>query len=147
LEKYFKQLGREIRFDIEAWTLELGTGMQMNPDSVEKGVRGVKNYLAHKGILQISGFPLKESASYEMLLKPRTQMKKYYAPTGGMIQSRVELGSSVKAGERLYQILNFNKEGKLPTVIDVSAEQDGLVYDISANQAVNEGELVLGIIE
>jgi predicted deacylase len=57
------------------------------------------------------------------------------------------LGSSVKAGERLYQILNFNKEGKLPTVIDVSAEQDGLVYDISANQAVNEGELVLGIIE
>jgi len=147
LEKYFKQLGREVRFDIEAWTLELGTGMQMNPDSVEKGVRGVKNYLAHKGVLQISGFPLKESASYEMSLKPRTQMKRYYAPTGGMIQSRVELGSSVKAGERLYQILNFNKEGKLPTVIDVSAEQDGLVYDISANQAVNEGELVLGIIE
>jgi hypothetical protein len=147
LEKYFKELGREVRFDIEAWTLELGTGMQMNPDSVEKGVRGVKNYLAHKGILQISGFPLKESESYEMLLKPRTQMKRYYAPTGGMIQSRVELGSSVKAGERLYQILNFNKEGKLPTVIDVSAEQDGLVYDISANQAVNEGELVLGIIE
>ena len=147
LEKYFKQLGREIRFDIEAWTLELGTGMQMNPDSVEKGLRGVKNYLAHKGILQISGFPLEESESYEMLLKPRTQMKRYYAPIGGMIQSRVELGSSVKAGERLYQILNFNKEGKLPTVIDVSAEQDGLVYDISANQAVNEGELVLGIIE
>lgn len=147
LEKYFKELGREVRFDIEAWTLELGTGMQMNPDSVEKGVRGVKNYLAHKGILQISGFPLKESESYEMLLKPRTQMKRYYASTGGMIQSRVELGSSVKAGERLYQILNFNKEGKLPTVIDVSAEQDGLVYDISANQAVNEGELVLGIIE
>ena len=74
-------------------------------------------------------------------------MKRYYAPTGGMIQSRVELGRSVKAGERLYQILHFNKEGKLPTVIDVSAEQDGLVYDISSNQAVNEGELVLGIIE
>jgi len=147
LEDYFKQLGREIRFDIEAWTLELGTGMQMNPDSVEKGLRGVKNYLAYKKVLRISGFPLKESESYQMLLKSRSQMKKYYAPTGGMIQSRVKLGSSVKAGERLYQILNFNKEGKLPTVIDVSAEQDGLVYDISANQAVNEGELVLGIIE
>ncbi|NMG19547.1 succinylglutamate desuccinylase/aspartoacylase family protein [Brasilonema bromeliae] len=147
LEKHFKQLGREIRFDIEAWTLELGTGMQMNPDSVEKGIRGVKNYLAHKGVLQISGFPLKESESHSMSLKPRTQMKRYYAPTGGMIQSRVELGSSVKAGERIYQILSFHKDGTLPTVIDISAEQDGFVFDISSNQAVNEGEFVLGMIE
>ncbi|MBW4630661.1 MAG: succinylglutamate desuccinylase/aspartoacylase family protein [Iphinoe sp. HA4291-MV1] len=146
LEECFKQLGREIRFDVEAWTLELGTGMQMNPVSVEKGLRGVKNYLAQKGVLQISGFPLKESTFSEMSFKLRSQVKRYYAPTGGMIQSRVELGSLVKAGERIYQILNFHKEGKLPTVIDVSTEQDGLVYDISSNQAVNEGEFVLGII-
>ncbi|NMF63193.1 succinylglutamate desuccinylase/aspartoacylase family protein [Brasilonema octagenarum] len=146
LEEHFKQLGREIRFDIEAWTLELGTGMQMNPDSVEKGLRGVKNYLAYKGVLQISGFPFKGSESHNMNLKLRTQMKRYYAPTGGMIQSRVELGSYVKTGERIYQILSFHKDGTLPTVIDVSAEQDGLVFDVSSNQAVNEGEVVLGII-
>ncbi|WP_017319348.1 succinylglutamate desuccinylase/aspartoacylase family protein [Mastigocladopsis repens] len=145
LEECFKQLGREMRFDVEAWTLELGTGMQMNPDSVEKGIRGVKNYLAQKGVLRISGFPI-ESTSHEMSLKLKTVVKKYYAPTGGMIQSRVELGNSVKAGERLYQVLNFNKEGKLPTVIDVSAEEDGLVYDLCSNQAVNEGEFVLAII-
>ncbi|MFM7372535.1 MAG: succinylglutamate desuccinylase, partial [Sphaerospermopsis kisseleviana] len=51
----------------------------------------------------------------------------------GMIQSRVELGSAVKAGDRLYQIISFNKEGKLPTIIDVGTETDGLVYDISTN--------------
>jgi uncharacterized protein len=147
LENCFKQLGKEIKFDVEAWTLELGTGMQMNPMSVEKGLQGVKNYLAQKKVLRISGFPLKESESHNMNLKLTNQMKKYYASTGGMIQSRVELGSFVKAGERIYQILNFNKEGKLPTVIDVKAEQDGFVYDISSNQAVNEGEFVLGIIE
>ncbi|NJM73872.1 MAG: succinylglutamate desuccinylase/aspartoacylase family protein [Scytonema sp. RU_4_4] len=146
LEECFKQLGREVRFDVEAWTLELGAGMQMNPASVEKGLRGVKNYLAQKGVLQISGLTLEKNTFDKMSLKLKTKIKRYYAPTGGMIQSRVELGSLVKAGERIYQILNFNKEGKLPTVIDVSAEQDGLVYDISSNQAVNEGEFVLGII-
>ncbi|ARV62254.1 succinylglutamate desuccinylase [Nostocales cyanobacterium HT-58-2] len=146
LEKCFKQLGREVRFDVEAWTLELGTGMQMNPSSVEKGVRGVKNYLAHKGVLQIPEFPIKDSISHEMTFTFRSHAKKYYAPTGGMVQARVELGSFVKAGERIYQILSFNKEGKLPTVIDVKAEQDGLVYDASANYSVNEGEFVLGII-
>lgn len=146
LEDYFKQLGREIRFDVEAWTLELGTGMQMIPDSVEKGVRGVKNYLAHKGVLQSSSFPVDQTEDHQMSFSVRSKVTKYYATAGGMIQSRVELGSSVKAGERLYQILSFNKEGKLPTVIDTCSQQDGLVYDVSTNQAVNEGEFVLGII-
>lgn len=144
LEECFKKLGREIRFDLEAWTLELGTGMQMNPDSVAKGVRGVKNYLALKGVLQRQGFPIDKT---EINLKRRSQVKRYYAVTGGMIQSRVPLGSLVKARERLYQILSFNKEGNLPSVIDVLAEQDGLVYDVSTNESVNEGELVLAIVE
>jgi uncharacterized protein len=145
LEACFKEFGREIKFDVEAWTLELGTGMQMNPDSVTKGVRGVKNYLAQKGVLQISDL-LGNTKTHEMNFVSSSNRKKYYAIAGGMIQSRIELGSSVKAGEKLYQILSFNKECQLPSVIDVCAQQDGLVYDVASNQAVNEGEFVLGII-
>lgn len=146
LEAEFQKLGRNIKFDLEAWTLELGAGMQMNPNSVAKGVRGIKNYLAHKGVLQIPGFPLEETRSHQMYFAASSKRTRYYAIAGGMIQSRIALGSSVKTGERLYQILSFNKEGQLPTVIDVCAQQDGLVYDVSTNQAVNEGESVLGII-
>jgi predicted deacylase len=145
LEDCFQQLGREIKFDVEAWTLELGTGMQMIPDSVAKGVRGVKNYLIKKGVLQLD-LTVDESISQEMCFRNRSNVIKYYASCGGMIQSRVELGSEVKAGERLYQILSFNKEGKLPVVVDVCCEQDGLVYDTSSNRAVNEGEFVMGVI-
>ncbi|MFN6569369.1 succinylglutamate desuccinylase/aspartoacylase family protein [Dendronalium sp. ChiSLP03b] len=145
LEASFQQLGREIKFDIEAWTLELGTGMQMNPDSVAKGVRGVKNYLAQKGVLKIPDSS-DDTKNHEMTFVCSSNRQKYYAIAGGMIQSRVELGSQVKAGDKLYQILSFNKEKKLPSVIDIFAEQDGLVYDISTNQAVNQGEFVLGVI-
>ncbi|MGI8503403.1 MAG: succinylglutamate desuccinylase/aspartoacylase family protein [Hassallia sp.] len=144
LEDCFQQLGREIKFDVEAWTLELGTGMQMIPDSVAKGVRGVKNYLIKKGVLL--DFTADESIFQEMCFRARSNVIKYYASCGGMIQSRVELGSEVKAGERLYQILSFNKEGKLPVVVDVCCEQDGLVYDTSSNGAVNQGEFVMGVI-
>lgn len=145
LEDCFQQLGREVKFDVEAWTLELGTGMQMIPDSVAKGVRGVKNYLIQKGVLL--DLTVESGISQEMCFRARSNAIKYYASAGGMIQSRVELGSEVKAGERLYQILSFNKEGKLPVVIDVCCEQDGLVYDVSSNQAVNEGEFVMGVIK
>ncbi|MEH2047146.1 succinylglutamate desuccinylase/aspartoacylase domain-containing protein [Nostoc sp.] len=145
LEACFKEFGREIKFDVEAWTLELGTGMQMNPDSVAKGVRGVKSYLARKGVLQIPNLS-EDTKTHKMSFASSSNRKKYYAIAGGMIQSRIELGSFVKAGEKLYQILSFNKVGKLPSVIDVCAQQDGLVYDVATNQAVNEGEFVLGII-
>ncbi|MHC5734319.1 succinylglutamate desuccinylase/aspartoacylase family protein [Nostoc sp.] len=145
LEACFKEFGREIKFDVEAWTLELGTGMQMNPDSVSKGIRGVKNYLVQKGVLQIPDLS-DDKKTHEMTFVSSSNRKKYYAIAGGMIQSRIELGSKVKVGEKLYQILSFNKQGQLPSVIDVCAQHDGLVYDVATNQAVNEGEFVLGIV-
>ncbi|MBH8553940.1 succinylglutamate desuccinylase/aspartoacylase family protein [Nostocaceae cyanobacterium CENA357] len=146
LEGYFQQLGREIKFDIEAWTLELGAGMQINLNSVAKGVQGIKNYLVQKNVLQIPGLSERKS-NHKMTFAASSKRKKYYAIAGGMIQARVELGSVVQTGDQLYQILSFNKESKLPTVIDIFAEQNGLVYDISTNQAVNQGEFVLGIIQ
>jgi predicted deacylase len=147
LEKCFLELGRTIKFDVEAWTLELGRGMEMIPDSVTKGVRGIKNYLKQKGVLS-AYFKLDDipQRNHQMNFKTKSKATKYYATVGGMINSRIALGTEVKAGEQLYQILSFNKQGKLPTTVDIFAERDGFVYDVSANQAVNEGEFVLGII-
>ncbi|MDZ8051332.1 MAG: succinylglutamate desuccinylase/aspartoacylase family protein [Aulosira sp. ZfuVER01] len=147
LEACFQKLGRNMRFDIEAWTLELGSGMQMNPDSVSKGILGIKNYLAQKGVLQIPDFPRDQTTEHKMTFSATSKVIKYYAIAGGMIQCRVELGSKVKAKDKLYQILSFNKESQLPQVIDIFAEHDGLVYEISTNQAVNQGEFVLRIIQ
>ncbi|MGC1392995.1 MAG: succinylglutamate desuccinylase/aspartoacylase family protein [Coleofasciculaceae cyanobacterium] len=146
LEKKLAELGRNIQFDLESWTLECGSGMQMNPESVRKGVLGIKNYLAQKKVLHIPEFPLAETHNHQVNLTIKSQVKKYYASTGGMIQSRVQLGSVVKAGQMLYQLLVFNKQGNLPQVIDIYAEADGLVFDVSTNHAVNEGEYVLSVM-
>lgn len=147
LERTLAQLGNKVIFDIESWTLELGSGMKMNPDSVEKGVRGVQNYLAQKGMLKLNKFPLSETDSHQVNLVGRSQVKKYYAPAGGMVQNRVELKSKVEKGEKVYQLLTFNKKGELPTVIEVRAEKAGLVFDVSTNQAANQGEYVLSIMQ
>ncbi|NEQ40277.1 MAG: succinylglutamate desuccinylase/aspartoacylase family protein [Okeania sp. SIO3I5] len=146
LEMYLKKLGKPIQFDIESWTLELGSGMKMNPESVAKGIRGLKNYLAKKGMLKISEFPLTELADSQIVFTPKKEMKSYYAPVGGMIQNRVEPGTIVQQNQRLYQILNFNKNQDLPKVIDVFAETEGLVLDNSTNHSVNQGDFVLDII-
>jgi uncharacterized protein len=147
LEKHLNRLGKSVNFDLESWTLELGSGMQMNPDSVFRGVRGIKNYLVYKEMLDLPNFLLCQTFSHALKLVPKSHLKKYYAPQGGLIQSRVQLGTFVEAGQWLYQLLCLNKESKLPTIIDVCAERSGLVFDVSTNHAVNQGEYILEIME
>jgi predicted deacylase len=142
LEQQFAALGRRIQFDVEAWTLELGSAMQMNPRSVKRGILGVKNYLAHKKMIPREE-PLPSNSIY---FATRSGMKRYYAPVGGMVQACLEPGSLVTKGQQLYQILSFNREGRSPQVLNICAEQDGLVFDVTLNQAVNQGEYVLGIL-
>lgn len=147
LEQQLKILGKSIQFGIESWTLELGAGMQMNPDSVFRGVRGIKNYLVHKEILDLPNFPLCQTFSHSLKLVPKSHLKKYYAPRGGTIPSRVRLGTFVETGQWLYQLLCLNKEVRLPEIVDICAERSGLVFDVSTNHAVNQGEYVLEIME
>ena len=147
LEKYLRELGKPVQFDIESWTLELGSGMKMNPESIEKGIRGIKNYLADKKLLKIDGFPLNETANHPLQLTLKSHTHRYYAPAGGMIQNRVELGSLVKSGETLYEILSFNKTEELPQILAVKAEVTGIIFDISTNHTVNQCDYVLSVME
>ena len=141
LERELADLGKEIKFDIEAWTLELGGGMVMNPDSVTAGIAGIKNYLTHKQML--SGI----ADTRNVTLVDKQKINSYYAPTGGMVQSRLPLAAKVKSGEQIYQLLSFNKQGSPPEIITVHAETSGIVFDISTNQCVNQGEYVMDILD
>ncbi|HEY9705428.1 MAG TPA: succinylglutamate desuccinylase, partial [Allocoleopsis sp.] len=79
----------------------------------------------------------------EMKVRGLSEIIQYWSPVGGMIQPHVSLGSYVNQGDLLYQVLSFNKTGELPKLIFIQAEKEGLVYQISHNQSVNEGEFVL----
>ncbi len=142
LEKKFEQLGRELNIDRESWTLELGSGMKMNPQSVSLGVRGIINYLVKKDILTLEDYSL---LTNKITLVSRQNIRNYYAPTGGMIQNRLALKVEVKQGDKLYEILSFNKQGKLPEVINIYAETDGFIFDVSTNYSANQGDYVLAV--
>ncbi|MEL6579657.1 MAG: succinylglutamate desuccinylase/aspartoacylase family protein, partial [Cyanobacteria bacterium J06621_12] len=141
LEREMASLGQDIQFDLEAWTLELGAGMAMNPSSVAKGVAGIKNYLAHKQM--ISG----AINTSEVTLVSKQKINSYYAPTGGMVQSRLPLKTRVKPGEQIYQLLSFNKQKTVPEIVSVCAETSGIVFDLATNQCVNQGEYVMDILD
>lgn len=143
LERQLSQAKINFQFDIEAWTLELGSGMTMNPESVAKGVQGIKNYLAYQGML--SNWEL-SSPFKAMTFISRKQIQSYYAPTGGMIQHCLPLNAPIAKGDRLYQILTFNKQQKPPILQTVYADSSGFIFDLALNHSVNQGEYVLTVI-
>jgi len=147
LENAFLKLGRKIKFEVASWTLELGSGMTANAESVKKGVRGIKNYLASLGIIQVSDFPLTETKTYPLQLVSKDRLKRYYAPTGGIIQNCADLKQAVVAGETIYQVLALNKPVEKPDLVNIKAENSGWIFDRATNQGVNEGEYVLTILE
>lgn len=141
LEQELANLGQKTQFDLEAWTLELGGGMVMNPDSIAKGFTGIKNYLTYKQMLP------GVVNTIETTLVSKQKINSYYAPTGGMVQSRLPLATRVKSGEQIYQLLSFNKQGTAPELVNIHAETSGIVFDISTNQCVNQGEYVMDILD
>lgn len=141
LEKKFIQAGRKITFDVESWTLELGSGMKVNEESVNKGVRGIINYLAGKNILNLDVMLPSKTTKFI----PKNTIKSYYAPQGGIIRKRLSEGAKITHGDTLYQLLSFNKQGKMPTIIETKSVDEGIIYDVSTNDTVNQGEYILGI--
>lgn len=141
LEKKFIKRGRNITFDVESWTLELGSGMKVNEESVQKGVKGIINYLSAKKILNLDVILPKNSIQ----LVPKNIIKSYYALEGGIIRHRVKEGTKVFPHDTLYELLSFQKQGKMPSIIEIKSADEGIVYDVSTNDTVNQGEYILGI--
>ncbi|MEL7501368.1 MAG: succinylglutamate desuccinylase/aspartoacylase family protein [Cyanobacteria bacterium J06554_6] len=143
LERVCAEAGDSIRCEVEAYTLEIGTGMKVDPLAVKKSLRGVQNYLIQKGFVKTQGLPPDSS----MALYSRHNVHKYYTTSGGVIEHRVRPGSTVAKGEVLYELLRFNKVGEMPEVREVRSQHSGFIYDISSSEVMNQGEYVLALIE
>lgn len=161
LEQLFAQLGRNLRFDVEAWTLEIGGGMTMDSEAVAAGVRGIKNYLATKGVLDLPDFPMAPAAlgnrspqaeasdaaqKRPIRLVPKTDIQTYYAPRGGMVQKLCEVGTNIQKGDLLYEMLCFPRENQFPQVHEVRADADGMVFDRANNHSANQGDYIVSLL-
>ncbi|MGB2925319.1 MAG: hypothetical protein WBB82_08460 [Limnothrix sp.] len=59
---------------------------------------------------------------------------------------RPGLGQAVKAGEKLYEVLSFNRQGKMPEVVTVNSMVDGIVFDLAISESANQGEYVMSVL-
>lgn len=140
LEREFAHQGRPLQFDVEAYTLELGSGMVMDSPFCQQALHGIINFWVAKGLLTLPDHDVFLHATH---FGDRQRIDPYYAPSGGFVTQRVDLTQTVQKGAILYELLQFGDS--LPTRLAIPAATDGLVFDVGINPSVNQGEYVLSL--
>jgi predicted deacylase len=101
-EKYSAYHKIKVTPPIEAFTVELGNQETIEPENSTKQLKGILNYLAVKGAID-----LKKSTSIEMQSIYSCKLDKFmtiYTPCGGLILQHANLGKIVEAKNPLVSI-------------------------------------------
>ncbi|QLC33127.1 succinylglutamate desuccinylase/aspartoacylase family protein [Halarchaeum sp. CBA1220] len=112
---------------------ELGGAVGWDEESIEYGVRGVFNVLRHYGFLD-----------GETEVHPQTRahaFDRYGAPSGGVVDYRVELGEEVARGDTLFRVTDVFGQVKA----EVSADNDGVFWRSRRLPQVASGEYVCSV--
>lgn len=111
-------------FNVEAFTLEMGSQEVINFDEGEIDARSILSYLTARGVLPANSFEADTMTRYTVPLK---HYKTLYTQQGGMVEYKVKPGQAVKAGEIMAKVLNIDELDNRHAVEEIIAPCDLIV--------------------
>jgi predicted deacylase len=137
LSKALEKLGRDIKLDIESFTLEFGSEETFCMKNASKDVESIVNYLKYKGVIE--GEPDMIDSSSCLLENYRT----IYSPNGGLVDYHFEPGQRYLKGDILASFYNLkNIDPKNPILSSrstVIAEENGIIINRCPSSSVHQG--------
>ncbi len=100
-----QRFDRKVKFEVEAFTLELGSQETLNFNQGKKDAQNILGYLAAKGVLNATQFMPQSLTRYGVELE---NYKILYTDFGGMVDYQAKLGKLVKKGQTMAKILNID---------------------------------------
>ncbi len=119
-----------------SFTIECGSHDDINKEYQDDVVKGVLNCIGHLGI--IDTVPQQNKKTQVGFSKSVS----YFAPIGGIVDFKKELGESFKKGDTLYTIMPANLQEK---EIEVKAEFDGIVFRFAKTHIYNSYDEVMRV--
>ncbi|WNC69290.1 M14 family metallopeptidase [Thalassotalea nanhaiensis] len=136
LTEKFAELGRELNFGKESFTVELGSQELINLDEALIDAQSILSYLQHKDVINGSDYQPAEMTRYACYLK---DYKVYYSPMGGMVDYLGEFGQILKQGEPLARILRMDNYGDGDALHYLTLDEDVIPVLHFASASVNQG--------
>ncbi len=136
LTEAFAAHGREVNFNKESFTVELGSQEQIDLDVALEDANSILSYLQHKGVIAGDSFVPDEMTRYACYLK---DYKAFYSPMGGMVDYLAVFGEPLSAGEPLARILRMDNYGDGDALHYISLDKDVIPILHFASASVNQG--------
>ena len=135
--------GKEGMLAIEAYkkhkipvlTVEVGGGIKIWDKYVAEGIRGIKNVLIYKKMLNgLIDIPIRQ-----FVLDYRHG---YMAPFSGLLDVKVELGDAVKEGDVIASLYDPETDREE----DIKAENAGVVFSVRLKSKIDSGETMFSVL-
>lgn len=136
LTECFAALGRDVVFDKESFTVELGSQEQIDLDLAHIDARSILCYLAHKGVVSRDQFQPDDMQRYACYLK---DYKAFYSPMGGMVDYLAKFGEPLAPGQPLARILRMDNYGDGNALHYLSLDEPVIPILHFASASVNQG--------
>ncbi|WP_068545858.1 succinylglutamate desuccinylase/aspartoacylase family protein [Thalassotalea crassostreae] len=136
LTQRFQKLGRNLDFNQESFTVELGSQELIDLDEALVDANSILSYLQYKNVVNSKRYVAEKMTRHACYLK---DYKVYYAPMGGMVDYLATFGEELKAGEPLARILRMDNYGDGNALHYLTLEQDVIPILHFASASVNQG--------
>jgi predicted deacylase len=100
-----QRFGREVSFEVEAFTMEMGSQEVINFREGKKDATGIMGYLATKGVLDREIFSPEEMTRYGVALR---NYKTLFTDFGGMVEYVAKPGKPMAEGQIMARVLNID---------------------------------------
>ncbi|MEW6998220.1 succinylglutamate desuccinylase/aspartoacylase family protein [Colwelliaceae bacterium BS250] len=136
LTQALAELGRDVDFNKESFTVELGSQELIDLDEALIDARSILCYLQYKKVLNNNALLPNEMTRYACYL---TDYKMFYSPMGGMVDYLADFGQPLTAGQPLARILRMDNYGDGNALHYLSLEEDCLPILHFASASVHQG--------
>ena len=116
---------------IPSTIIEFGEGGRLEPDQVELGRRGIRNVLAHLGVLEARAEP--QPAAFVA-----REARAIRCATQGLLHMAVRAGDRVGRGQLLARVVSFPDQ-----VEEIRTDADGVVVRVSTDGVIARNDRVV----
>ncbi len=136
LSKAFAKIGRQLDFNKESFTVELGSQELIDLDVALVDAQSILTYLQYKQVIESGDFEPEKITRYACYLKDYRQ---YYSPMGGMVDFLATFGEPLKSGQPLARILRMDNYGDGNALHYLTLDEDVIPILHFASASVNQG--------
>lgn len=136
LSHAFAKQGREFNVAIEAFTVELGSQEKIDLAAAKEDALSILSYLTYKETFNNAQYRPVTMTRYACHLDDYIA---YYAPMGGMVEYLAPLGSHIKAGDPIANILRMERYLSETPLHTLTYDHDAIAILHFASASVNQG--------